>query len=59
MIFTSSYKVLFKAFIITTTTTKMIYAVAQMCSVKKGILRNFASGLELYLKKDSGTGVFL
>ena len=38
MIFTSSYKVLFKAFIITTTTTKMIYAVAQMCSVKKLLL---------------------
>ena len=34
MIFTSSYKVLFKAFLITTTTKKMIYAVAQMCSVK-------------------------
>ena len=29
------------------------------CSVKKGVLRNFAKALQFYLNRDSGTGVFL
>ena len=33
-------------------------AVVQGCSVKKDVLRNFAKGLQLYQKRDSGTGIF-